>query len=144
MFFTCRTLQAQQVADTTFQFANPDPIFAVGSGPRACIDGGRGNFHTIDGRYRHFADLARGDGFEVSGVEAEFPAETIADYGILVIANPLAEDTRDPACLPQRSAFSTDEIDTLVGRVRDCGGLFLIVTHAGPGPLAISHLFLGL
>ncbi len=136
---TCQTLQAQQVADTAFRFANPEPIYAAGNGPLVCVDGGHNNFHTIDGRYGPFADVVRSDGFEVAEVEGKLAAETIGSCRVLVIANPLGEETRDPSHLPQRSAFSSEEIDAVVTWVRDGGGLFMIIDHA-PWPGAARDL----
>jgi hypothetical protein len=121
---------AQQTGDTSFRFENPDPAFAPGEGPRVCIDKGHYNFHTADGRYKPFADLLRGDGYEVSGLGASFSASTLSGCDLLVIANALADGNDGDWTYPHDSAFLREEIQALLMWVRGGGRLLLFADHA--------------
>ncbi len=121
---------AQQVRDDSFRFDNPSPAFAMGEGPRVCIDEAHYNFHTVDGNYAPFADLLRGDGYVVTGFASSFTGESLADCDLLVVANPLAEANRDDWSYPHPSAFSKDEIRETMEWVRDGGRLLLVADHA--------------
>ena len=121
---------AQQVRDDSFRFDNPSPAFAMGEGPRVCIDEAHYNFHTVDGNYAPFADLLRGDGYVVTGFASSFTGESLADCDLLVVANPLAEANKDDWSYPHPSAFSKDEIRETMEWVRDGGRLLLVADHA--------------
>ena len=123
-------LFAQQSSDDQFRFENSAPAFAMDSGPTVCIDGGHFNFHTAEGRYKPFADLVAGDGFQVQSLQAVFSTATLADCGILVIANALAEQNSNDWTYPHYSAFSRSEIEAILQWVSNGGNLLLIADHA--------------
>jgi hypothetical protein len=123
-------LAGQQVSDADFRFDNINPAFASLEGPRVCVDEGHHNFHTADGRYKPFADLLRGDGYRVAGFSGAFSEEGLADCGLLIIANPLAEENATDWSYPHPSAFTKDEIRGLMGWVRAGGRLLLFADHA--------------
>lgn len=54
---------AQQINDPSFRFDNPHPAFALGHGPRMCINETHHNSHTISQLYAPFATVLRSDGF---------------------------------------------------------------------------------
>lgn len=130
---------AQQVADTDFYFENPKPAYAAGTGPRVCIDEAHHNFHTADGRYKPFAELLRGDGYQVAGSSATFSAESLKACHVLVIANAVGAENAEDWSLPHPSAFTREQINALVPWIRAGGALFLIVDHA-PWPGAARDL----
>jgi hypothetical protein len=72
-------LDSQQVPDTTFRFANDQPAYAKGAGPRVCIDAAHHNLHTMNGRYRPFARLLELDGYRVRSNDLPFAAEALQD-----------------------------------------------------------------
>lgn len=142
-------LNAQQVTDSAFTFANPDPAFEAGVGPLVCVDAGHYNFHTLDRRYYAFGKLLRGDGFRTVSVTGSFDETSLGDCGVLVIANALAVENAvvegDPAAtrarwgFPHPSAFDQDELAALLTWVRGGGSLLLIMDHA-PFPGAVGDL----
>ncbi|MCZ6918774.1 MAG: hypothetical protein O7I93_18510 [Gemmatimonadetes bacterium] len=124
------SMAGQQVSDDDFRFANANPAFASNQGPRVCIDEGHHNFHTADGRYKPFADLLRGDGYTVAGFSGAFTDEDLAGCGLLVIANPLAEENVTDWSYPHPSAFAKEEIRELMVWIRAGGRLLLFADHA--------------
>lgn len=131
---------AQQVPDTTFAPPIPAPAWPIGRGPRVAIDGAHHNFHTVDGRYRPFADLLRRDGCRVVGWSGPFTPALLDSIDLLVIANPLNVANETSWALPTPSAFSPDEIVAVRDWVGRGGSLLLIVDHmpfpGGAGELA--------
>ncbi|HEX7879022.1 MAG TPA: DUF4350 domain-containing protein [Candidatus Eisenbacteria bacterium] len=120
---------AQQVPDTTWTPSGHTPHWSSGSGPRVVIDAAHHNFHTVDGRYRPFADLLRRDGYRVSGSNESFRAATFSGIDILVIANANSARNESDWSLPVTSAFEPDEVDAVRAWVRDGGSLLLIADH---------------
>lgn len=139
LLFLALTAAAQQVADTSFRFENPNPAYAHGEGPQVCLDGAHHNFHTADGRYKPFAELLRGDGYRVAGFKQKFSRQTLADCALLVIANAVAAENQEDWSYPHPSAFSRAEINELVEWIRGGGSLLLIADHA-PWPGAAADL----
>ncbi len=126
---------AQQLPDTTFDTRIAHPAWASGEGPRLVVDAAHHNFHTADGRYQPFADLARADGFRVSGGEAPFTAASLRDVDVLVISNALgARDMSDSAAM--RPAFTPAEVAAVRTWVEHGGSLLLIADHAPMGSAA--------
>ena len=82
---------AQQAADDSYRFDNPHPAFPANAGPQVCIDEAHFNFHTVEGRYKPFAELLRADGYRVKALNAAFNANILDTCDILVIANAVAE-----------------------------------------------------
>lgn len=128
---------AQQVPDTTFDVRIERPAWVPGSGPRLVLDEAHHNFHTLDGRYRPFGDLARADGFRVSAGTAPFTRESLRACDVLVIANALgSDDMGDSSAM--RPAFTAGEIATLKTWIEAGGALLLIADHAPMGSAAAS------
>ena len=128
---------AQQVPDTTFDTRIERPAWVPGSGPRLVLDEAHHNFHTLDGRYRPFGDLARADGFRVSAGTAPFTRESLRACDVLVIANALgSDDMGDSSAM--RPAFTAGEIATLKTWIEAGGALLLIADHAPMGSAAAS------
>lgn len=132
-------LEAQQVPDTTFRFANDPPAYAQGQGPRVCIDAAHQNFHTMDGRYRPFATLLELDGYRVRSNDMPFAAEAMRDCDVMVIANPRSIKPTESGAYPHDSALSENELSALAGWIWGGGRLLLIADHA-PVPGAESAL----
>jgi hypothetical protein len=125
---------AQQVADSTFDTRVAHPAFTTRH-PVVRIDEAHHNFHTADGRYKVFADLARHDGCRVEPHAKPFTAASLAGCDVLVISNALGhEDMGDPAA--ERPAFSPEECDAVRDWVRGGGALLLIADHAPMGAAA--------
>jgi len=128
---------AQQAPDTTFDTRIERPAWASGKGPRLVLDEAHHNFHTLDGRYQPFGELARADGFRVSAGTKPFTRETLAACDLLVIANALgSDDMGDSSAM--RPAFTPDEIAALAGWVERGGSLLLIADHAPMGSAAAA------
>ncbi len=104
-----------QIADPNFHPEIGSPAFAPDTGPVVLLDEAHFNFHTVEGRYRPFAELLRRDGYAVRGSNAPFTPAALADANILVITNAIAEDNVDEWTLPNPSAFSATEISAKGG-----------------------------
>ena len=137
-FFTgiCFT---QQISDPDF---NP-PIFNTayppGEGSNIYIDEAHNNFHTMDGRYKPFADLLTKDGYVIKPLQDTIGINTLEQVDILVISNPLNIRNTQDWTLPTPSAFTEDEINNIVIWVKGGGSLFLIADHM-PFPGAADKL----
>jgi hypothetical protein len=123
------TLPAQQVSDTSDFFRIEAPRFALGTGPRVCVDAGHNNFHTLEGRYLPFGKILRADGYRTASAEGPIAAATLADCDVYVIANALHASNAGSWPLPNPSAFTPEEIRTLDTWVRAGGSIFLIADH---------------
>lgn len=122
--------EAQQLADTTFTPVLAHPAYAIGQGPRLCVDEGHFNFHTIDGRFAPFASLARRDGYRVGSSRGVFTAATLGACDLLVIANaqPSAQPwNRYPR--PTPSAFTPEELAAVHAWVERGGALLVLADH---------------
>ena len=120
---------AQQVPDTAFTFANPQPRFAPGLGPVVWLDEAHYNFHTLDGRYSTCGKVLRGDGYRMAPNREAFSEASLAQCKILIIANALDSASNEAWVLPNASAFSPAEIEAVKNWVRGGGRLFLIADH---------------
>jgi hypothetical protein len=129
----------QQLPDTTYAPSISRPGWPAGKGPRVAIDGAHHNFHTIDGRYRPFANLLRRDGCRLSGWTKPFSRKALNGIDLLVIANPLHVSNDTSWALPTPSAFTSEEIEAVRSWVADGGALLLIVDHM-PFPGAAGAL----
>lgn len=58
-------LFSQQIVDTGYHPPISCPEYDRGKGPIIFIDEGHHNFHTKEGRYKAFANLLEGDGYQV-------------------------------------------------------------------------------
>ena len=129
-----------QRADEHFELPDTGPpAYAPGTGPRVAVDEAHHNYHTVDGRYRAFAELLRRDGFRVEGLGLPFTAESLAAVDVLVISNAVSEENVEDWTLPNHGAFPGSEIDALEAWVADGGSLLLIADHM-PMPGAAAEL----
>ena len=130
-------VRAQQVADTLFDTSVARPMWAAGAGPRLVLDQAHFNFHTLAGRYRPFADLARHDGFRVSAGTAALGRESLAACDLLVIANAAgALDLGDSTA--EHDAFTPDECAAVRAWVEGGGALLLVADHVPFGAATAS------
>jgi hypothetical protein len=124
------TVDAQQLADREYRPPVDDPAYATGAGPHVCIDEAHFNFHTMDGRFRAFAELLRRDGYRPRALKSELSAQSLADCKIVVIANAQPNDEEwDTYPTPTPSAFKDKEIEAIRSWVQDGGALLLIADH---------------
>ena len=130
--------QVQQLADSTFAPAVPDPAFPDRH-PKVLFDEAHHNFHTLDGRYQAFGTLMKADGWELTPNREPLSAENLAGFDVLVIANALgaaaageADSSADP------SAFAAGEIEAIHHWVSEGGALLLIADHAPFGSAAAA------
>ncbi len=130
---------SQQVPDLEYSPPVGNPSFPSGKGPVVAIDETHGNFHTVDGRFRPFAELLRRDGFQVHGFKAKLSADSLNGIRLLVIANPLHPSNQGNWSLPTPSAFTSGEISALSEWVNGGGSLLLIADHM-PFPGAAGKL----
>lgn len=132
-------LRAQQRGEPAFVPKVATPVFGEGTGPVVMIDEAHNNYHTMEGRYKPFAELLRAHGCTVLPGMQPASAPTLASCDIYVIANALAAENVDAWHRPIRNAFGTEEIDAIARWVHEGGSLFLIVDHM-PFPGAIDSL----
>lgn len=140
-FSTSVFANAAQGSDKNFKPVVKTPAYPLDQGLVVKVDAGHNNFHTIDKRYRAFAELLRMDGYRVESINSEFDAQSLAGVDILVIANPLHESNADDKNwkLPTPSAYTPAEIDTLVTWVKQGGALMIAADHM-PFPGATNDL----
>jgi len=135
-----------QVVDVEFHPQVERPEYPTAMGPLVLIDEAHHNMHTAAGRYRHFAELVRMDGYDVRASTESFTADLLAPAKILVISNALHERNKQRTApgttdwsLPTPSAFRPDEIEAVVTWVKSGGSLLLIADHM-PFPGAAEAL----
>lgn len=130
LFFLClSTARSQQVPDTLFHAPIKQARYEKGSGPLVLIDEAHHNFHTSTGRFRPFAILLERDGYWVAGNRSPFNAESLQDATVLVISNALNAANVSNWSLPNPSAFTDGEIESVRKWVEEGGSLFLIADH---------------
>jgi hypothetical protein len=130
---------AQQIGDPEFDPPIFNPAYQPGQGSKIYIDEAHNNFHTMDGRYKPFADLLMKDGYVVKPSKDSLLKKSFEDVDILVISNVLNSRNTEDWTLPTPSAFSDDEISNIAEWVRSGGSLFLIADHM-PFPGAANEL----
>ena len=123
------TPHAQQVANPNFNPQIGKPEFPADRGPVVMLDEAHFNFHTVEGRYKPFAELLRRDGYRVLPFRDKFSRDSLKGLQILVIANALAERNQQDWSLPNPSAFTDEEIKAVEQWVRGGGSLMLIADH---------------
>ena len=125
---------AQQMPDPEFDTSIENPAYKR-EGPRVMFDEAHHNFHTADGRYKPFFDMASNDGYRLIRNRQPFSKTTLTSYKILVIANALgAEEDDDEGA--DKSAFADEEIQAVQEWVKGGGALLLIADHAPFGGAA--------
>ena len=125
---------AQQVADSSFNVRVEEPAYTKNF-PRVLFDEAHNNFHTSTGRYKPFADLIFGDGYQVNVNRKPFSKESLQTYKVLVIANALGAEDLDEAGA-DNAAFTEAEVKAVHDWVRGGGALLLIADHAPFGGAA--------
>src|SRR5690242_17838631 len=88
-----RVAPGQQMADPNFDAKVPNPAY-VSAHPKIIVDEAHHNFHTVDGRYKPFAELLRSDGYLVVGGTTPFSSKSLDGTTVLVIANALGEGAK--------------------------------------------------
>ncbi|MBR9978392.1 MAG: hypothetical protein KFH87_09910 [Bacteroidetes bacterium] len=140
LIFTCAIAVASaQHVDDRYVPTVHDPVFPEGGGPVVVIDEAHNNYHTMEGRYRPFAEFLRAHNCTVLPAIQPCSNTTLDAADIFVIANALGERNVDDWSLPVDNAFDIEEIDAIVRWVREGGALFLITDHM-PFPGAIDVL----
>lgn len=120
---------SQQIADTTYNPIIQNPEYEIGKGPVVFIDEGHHNFHTKNGRYKAFSNLLERDGYNVKAYKGKFNKKELGKGRILVISNAVNEMNENQWFLPNPSAFTKAEIETVRQWVFEGGRLFLIADH---------------
>jgi hypothetical protein len=139
VLFVPQTVVAAQLYDPDFLPKVVAPRYEADTGPIVAIDEAHANFHTIDGRYRPFADLLAADGYQPKANAEPFSAATLAEMDILVISNALHPSNHQNWRLPTPSAFTKAEISAVEAWVKSGGKLLLIADHM-PFPGAAADL----
>jgi len=129
----------QQIGDPDFNPTILNPAYPPGEGSKIYIDEAHNNFHTMDGRYKPFADLLARDGYIVSPLKDSFSQESLKNVDILVISNALNTRNTEDWTLPTPSAFTNDEINYIASWVENGGSIFLIADHM-PFPGAAEEM----
>lgn len=122
-------LGAQQVPDRDFRPPVSRPAYAVGSGPRLCVDEAHDNFHTLDNRFWAFGELARRDGYRVRPLRDKFAAASLASCDVLVVSNAQNGIPWPQQPSPTPSAFAPEEVSATALWVESGGALLLIADH---------------
>ncbi len=104
-FFVIQNVNAQQVADNTYNPVIENPAYKLNKGPVIFIDEAHHNFHTLGGRYQAFAKLLQKDGYQLKPFQENFTKAGLQQGKILVIANALNERNIEDWSLPTPSAF---------------------------------------
>ncbi len=132
--------QQKQAADNVFQPKANIPTFAPGEEPVVAIDEAHHNFHTVDGRYKAFAEVLRLDGCTVIPSPTPFNRDSLDKIDILVISNALNKNNFGGRWTrPIYPAFTETEVATVRDWVNDGGTLLLIADHM-PFPGAAKEL----
>lgn len=93
------------------------------------LDEAHNNVHTMDGRYRPFAELIVADGYVVVPNSQPFTPEKLSGVGLLVIANARSAGEEAPLEERGRPAFTDAEADVIRDWVREGGALLLVTDH---------------
>ncbi|MDW3647826.1 MAG: hypothetical protein R8P61_12225 [Bacteroidia bacterium] len=145
IFLQALSLFAQQNGDPDFQPKISHPSYSQNKGPQVLIDEGHNNFHTLEGRYQSFAKLVAADGYQMGALKGQISKDKLAECRILVISNALHKSDVGNWVIPNPSAFTEEEIETLNVWVKEGGSLFLIADHmpfpGASGALAASFGF---
>jgi hypothetical protein len=104
-----------------------------GGGPTVLYDEGHLNVHTADGGYKPFADLIRGDGYDLRVARHALTAQELQDVSVLVVV--LARGPNDTNDAP---ALTESEVTIIDQWVRGGGSLLLVTDHWPFGAAAAS------
>ncbi|BBN83543.1 hypothetical protein PA25_35280 [Pseudoalteromonas sp. A25] len=128
-----------QQPDPDFKPKNTFMRFEKQQAPVVLVDEAHHNFHTIDTRYKAFAQVLKSDGYQVKPNKQRFSQKSLAKGEILVIANALHESNSRNWDGPFLSAFTAEEVDAVSTWVNQGGALLLIADHI-PFPKAVDEL----
>jgi hypothetical protein len=138
----------RQAGDEDFIARVERPAYApdLPTRPVVLIDRAHFNFHTLDKRYKPFAELMRADGYDVRPNTKRFSRPALAEADVLVVVNGLGLRGSLQMLLTalrldglvdlSGSAFSDRESEALADWVRGGGALLLIADHAPCGKAA--------
>jgi hypothetical protein len=129
LLFVTGLTNAQQISDPDFNPPIFNPAYQTGEGSKIYIDEAHNNFHTMDGRYKPFADLLARDGYIIQPLKDTIEINTLEHADLLVISNALNIRNIEDWTLPTPSAFTEDEIKNIVKWIEEGGSLFLIADH---------------
>lgn len=145
---------AQQPGDTLYLPEIPNPAYPQDEGPIILIDEGHYNAHVVEGSDRAFAAFLRADGYQTIPLQGSFTRASLDRGDVLVIPMPLAERNRirgdstnwfnidsTDFSLPNPSAFTAAEIESVYEWVLDGGRLLVVADHM-PSAGAVSELAL--
>jgi hypothetical protein len=122
-------LFSQQIPDTAWHPAIPNPAYKSGKGPVVFIYEGDYNFNTNEGRDKPFSNLLESDGYVIKEYTGDFNKKELSGGKILVIANALNEKNVEDWYVPTPSTFTKAEMETVKDWVHKGGSLFLIADH---------------
>ena len=139
ILLTSLSISAQQAGDTSFTPVNKKQSYTGPEKPLVLIDEVHNNFHTMNGRYQAFTKVLQSDGILVKPNRSKFNTDSLKTADVLVIANALNEKNTENWNLPNYSAFTREEIESVYHWVKDGGSLLLIADHM-PFPAAAGEL----
>jgi hypothetical protein len=120
---------AGQRPNSSFNPPVENPAYPQGKNPVVLIDEAHNNFHTMEGRYKSFADLLFRDSYVVRPNKSSFERDTLKNSNILVISNAVSDQNKEDWLLSAYSPFKDDEIAYIRDCVREGGALLLIADH---------------
>lgn len=128
-----------KVRDDLYRITVPNPMYELNEGPIVFLDEAHYNYHTLKGRYKMFGELLEKDGYRVMPFNDKFTKAGLEKGRILAVANALHESNHVNWDLPNRSAFTEEEIRAVHDWVKSGGSLLLIADHM-PFPGAAADL----
>lgn len=132
----------QQEVDYEYLPVIEHPLFEAGKGPLILVDNGHHNFHTLEGKFAPFGQIAELNGFQVKSISTHpLSQQALKSAKILVIANALHAKNVDHWSRPIFPAFTAAEIEVIRDWVAHGGHLFLIADHM-PFAGAVANLAL--
>lgn len=127
-----------QLPDPDFIPKNTKTTFSQLNSPIVLIDEAHHNLHSINGRFKPFAQVLESDGYIVKPNRKKFTLENLKQADILVVVNALDSNRRDYNP-PYGDAFEDDEVEAVKQWITQGGSLFLVADHA-PFPKVIEKL----
>lgn len=115
------------------------PSYPSGDGPRVLVDAAHGNWHTVDFRFKSYADLVRADGYRVGGSADPVTEDVLDGADVFVIANAVLGGEDSVWVLPTPPALTSEEVAIIERWVREGGSLLLIADHM-PFPASVDEL----
>ncbi|CAH9049971.1 hypothetical protein PSECIP111951_00090 [Pseudoalteromonas holothuriae] len=135
----CNGDGSPQQPDPDFKPKNTFKRFNKEQAPLVLIDEAHYNFHTLNGRYKPFAQVLRSDGYVVKANKEVLTKKSLEQADILVLANALHKENSRNWDGPFYNAFTDEEISAVKAWVIQGGALFLVADHI-PFPKAAEKL----